>query len=88
MNDFTRFVPYEDYWGGVASFDEIVAFPSEDVDPNVVKNAGAGRLDFGFTKSVSDVASLEAMDNMRVIGADIPYTRSLRVNAYAMRPVN
>lgn len=88
MNDFTRFVPFENYWGGVAKFDEIVAFPSEDVDPNVVKNAGAGRLDFGFTKSVSDVASLEAMEHMRVIGADIPYTRSLRMNAYSKRPVN
>lgn len=88
MNDFTRFVPYENYYGGIAKIDEIVAFPSEDVDPNAVKNAAAGRLDFGFTKSVADVQALEDMPHMRVVGADIPYTRSLRVNAYSMRPVN
>lgn len=86
MNDFTRFVPYEDYYGGVANIDEIVAFPSGDNDPNVVKNAAAGRLDYGFTKSVPDVQALEAMDHMRVIPADINYTRSLRVNAFPKKP--
>jgi len=86
MNDFARFVPFENYHGGVAKIDEIVAFPSEDADPNVVKNATAGRLDYGFTKSVADIQALEAMDHMRVIAANIPYTRSLRVNAYAMKP--
>lgn len=82
MNDFVRFVPFEAYHGGVANVDEIVAFPSGENDGNVITNASAGRLDFGFTKSVSDVQSLEDMAHMRVIPADIPYTRSLRVNAY------
>lgn len=84
MNDFVRFVPFEDYHGGVAKIPEVVAFPSGDSDANVIKNASAGRLDYGFTKSVGDVQSLEAMDHMRVIPADIPYTRSLRVNGYPM----
>ncbi len=84
MNDFVRFVPFEDYHGGVATVEEIVAFPSGENDTNVIKNASAGRLDFGFTKSVGDVQALEAMEHMRVIPADIPYTRSLRVNAYPM----
>ena len=83
MNDYVRFVPFADYHGGVANVDEIVAFPSGENDGNVITNAAAGRLDFGFTKSVSDVQSLEDMAHMRVIPADIPYTRSLRVNAYA-----
>lgn len=82
MNDFVRFVPFENYHGGVANIDEIVAFPSGENDGNVVTNAAAGRLDFGFTKSVADVQSLEDMKHMRVIPANIPYTRSLRVNAY------
>ncbi len=84
MNDFVRFVPFEDYHGGVAKVEEIVAFPSGENDTNVIKNASAGRLDFGFTKSVGDVQALEAMEHMRVVPADIPYTRSLRVNAYSM----
>jgi peptide/nickel transport system substrate-binding protein len=83
MNDFVRFVPFESYHGGVAKVDEIVAFPSGENDGNVVKNAAAGRLDFGFTKSVGDVKSLEEMEHMRVIPADIPYTRSLRINKFA-----
>jgi len=83
MNDFTRFVPFDGYHGGVANVDEIVAFPSGENDGNVITNAGTGRLDFGFTKSVSDVQSLEDMEHMRVIPADIPYTRSLRINAFA-----
>jgi peptide/nickel transport system substrate-binding protein len=83
MNDFTRFVPFEAYHGGVANFDEIVAFPSGENDGNVIQNAEAGRLDYGFTKSVGDVKALEDMAHMRVIPADIPYTRSLRINKFA-----
>ena len=86
MNDFARFVPYEGYWGGIANIDEIVAFPSEDNDPNVLQNAAAGRLDYGFTKSVSHVQGLEEMDHMRVIPANINYTRSLRINAFPFQP--
>ena len=84
MNDFVRFVPFEAYHGGVANIDEIVAFPSGENDGNVIPNAAAGRLDYGFTKSVADVQALEEMEHMRVIPANIPYTRSLRVNAYPM----
>lgn len=83
MNDFVRFVPFEDYHGGVAKIEEIVAFPSGENDGNVIQNAEAGRLDYGFTKSVGDVQALEAMDHMKVIPADIPYTRSLRINKFA-----
>jgi peptide/nickel transport system substrate-binding protein len=83
MNDFVRMVPFEDYHGGVAKIEEIVAFPSGENDGNVIQNAEGGRLDYGFTKSVGDVQALEAMDHMRVIPADIPYTRSLRVNKFA-----
>lgn len=86
MNDFVTFVPFQDYHGGVAKVDQIVAYPSGENDGNVLKNAAAGRLDFGFTKSVADVQALEDMDHMRVIPADIPYTRSLRVNSYPNKP--
>lgn len=84
MNDYVRLVPFDAYHGGVAKIEEIVAFPSGENDANVIKNATAGRLDYGFTKSVGDVQALEAMSNMRVIPEDIPYTRSLRVNAFSM----
>ncbi|MGJ8529868.1 ABC transporter substrate-binding protein [Maritalea sp.] len=83
MNDFVRFVPFENYHGGVAKIDEIVAFPSGDGDGNLLKNAGAGKMDYGFTKNTADVAALEAMEFMRVIPADIPYTRMIWFNKFA-----
>ena len=83
MNDFVRYVPFENYHGGVAKIDEIIATPSLDGDGNLLKNAGAGKLDYGFTKNVADVAALEAMDHMRVIPADIPYTRMIWFNKFA-----
>ncbi|OED41355.1 peptide ABC transporter substrate-binding protein [Chromatiales bacterium (ex Bugula neritina AB1)] len=86
MNDYVRYVPFADYHGGVAKMDEIVSFPSGENDANVLKNAAAKRLDFGFTKSVADVKGLEEMAHMRVVPADIPYTRSLRINKYANKP--
>jgi peptide/nickel transport system substrate-binding protein len=83
MNDFVRYVPFENYHGGVAKIDEIIATPSLDGDGNLLKNAGAGKMDYGFTKNVADVAALEAMDHMRVIPADIPYTRMIWFNKFA-----
>ena len=82
MNDFVRYVPFENYHGGVAKIDEIIAIPSLDGDGNLLKNAGAGQMDYGFTKNVADVAALEAMDHMRVIAADIPYTRMVWFNKF------
>jgi len=55
MNDYVILVPFKGYHGGMAKVDEVVAYPSGDNDANVLKNAAAGRLDFGFTKSVGDV---------------------------------
>ncbi|PHQ94589.1 MAG: peptide ABC transporter substrate-binding protein [Marinosulfonomonas sp.] len=85
MNDFVRYVPFEGYHGGVAKLDEIVAFPSGDGDANLIKNATAGKMDYGFTKNVPDVAALEALGTMRVIAADIPYTRGFWVNKFALK---
>jgi peptide/nickel transport system substrate-binding protein len=83
MNDYLIMVPFENFHEGVARIDEIVAYPSKDNDANLVKNASAGSLDYGFTKNVADVKALEEMDHMRVIPADIPYTRMVWFNKYA-----
>ncbi|MGA1549925.1 MAG: peptide ABC transporter substrate-binding protein, partial [bacterium] len=83
MNDYLIMVPFENFHEGVSRIDEIVAYPSKDNDANLVKNALAGSLDYGFTKNVADVKALEEMDHMRVIPADIPYTRMVWFNKYA-----
>jgi len=82
MNDYTVMVPFDSYYGGIANIDEIVMYPSGENDGNVIKNASAGKLDYGFTKSVADVKSLEAIDNMTVRPVDIPYTRLFYVNKF------
>jgi len=82
MNDYMVMVPFEDYHGGRAKLDQIVCYPSDDNDANVVKNAAAGRLDYGFTKNVADVKALQEMSHMRVQPVDIPYTRMIWVQKF------
>lgn len=82
MNDFTTFVPYENYWGGQGNIQQIVALPSYDSDPNLLRNAQAGRLDFGYSKNALDAVALGEMDGMNVFPVDIPYTRKFWVNQF------
>jgi peptide/nickel transport system substrate-binding protein len=83
MNEFTTYVPFPDYWGGVAKIEEIVAFPSDgDSDPNLMKNAEAKKLDYGFTKATSDVTALKGLSFMHLTAENIPYTRMLWINHY------
>ena len=77
MNDYLVMVPFDDYHEGRARIDEIIASPSRDNDANVVKNSAAGRMDYGFTKNVADVKSLEGMSHMNVLPQNIPYTRMI-----------
>ena len=81
MNDFAKLVPFDNYHGGTANFD-IIAYPSFDGDGNLIKNAAAGKMDYGFTKNVADVAALDAMDNMGTKAVDIPYTRMMWIMQY------
>jgi len=82
MNDFTVLEPYQDYYKGTAKIDQIIALPSYDSDPNVLRNAAAGRADFGYTKNTTDVAGLEDMASMTVYPIDIPYTRMFWINQF------
>lgn len=77
MNDYLVMVPNEDYYDGVPKIDEIQCYPSYDSDPNVVKNATAGILDYGFSKNPSEVSALRALDNIKLETVDVPYTRIL-----------
>ena len=85
MNDYTVMVPFEEYHGGVAKIEEIILYPSGENDANVVKNAAAGKLDYGYTKNVGDVKALEEMSHMRLTAVDIPYTRSLFINKFPQK---
>ena len=82
MGNFATFVPFKDYYGGVAKIDEIRMYPSTDSDPNLVKNTAAHQVDYAYTKSVQDVLALEKMDWMKITPVDIRYTRLLMVNQF------
>lgn len=82
MGEYATFVPFEEYYGGKAKIDEVRLYPSGESDPNLVKNAAAGQVDYAYTKSVEDVLALEAMDNMIVTPVEVRYTRVLYVNKF------
>ena len=82
MNDYLVMVPFESFHEGRARIDEIIVSPSYDNDPNLVKNSLAGRMDYGFTKNIADVKSLEDMNHMNVYPQNIPYTRLIWFNKF------
>ncbi len=82
MNDFLVMVPFKDYHGGVAKIDQIVCYPTYDSDPNLVKNAAAGRVDYAFSKNTAEVKAVQEMSHMRVTPVDIPYTREIWFNKF------
>jgi peptide/nickel transport system substrate-binding protein len=82
MNDYVIFVPFKDYHGGVAKIDEIQAYPSKENDGNLIVNAQAGRIDYGYTKSSSDAVALEKVPGMKVIPVNMLYTRFMYFNKF------
>jgi len=84
MNDYAIFIRYKDYWDktGTGNIEKIQLYPSGDSDPNIVVNAEAGKLDYGFSKSVEDEKAIEKMKNMKVIPVNIRYTRMFYVNKF------
>ncbi len=82
MGEYAIFTRFDDYYGGKAKIDEVRLYPSGESDPNLVKNAAAGQVDYAYTKSVQDVLALEAMENMKVTPVDVRYTRVLYINKF------
>ena len=84
MNDYATFTRYEGYWDktGTGNIEIIQLYPSGDSDPNIVVNAEAGKLDYGFSKSVEEAKAIEKMKNMEVVPVNIRYTRMFYVNKF------
>ena len=80
MNDYAVFVPFKDYWAGVAKIDEIHAYPSGENDANLVVNASAGKIDYGYTKASLDAMALQKIPELAVTPINVFYTRVLFVN--------
>ena len=82
MNNYATFVPFDKYYKGKAKIDEIQMYPCGESDPNLVKNAAAGQVDYAYTKSIEDVLAIEQMPDMKVIPINIRYTRLFFVNKF------
>ncbi|GHT68341.1 hypothetical protein FACS1894110_15660 [Spirochaetia bacterium] len=82
MNDYIILAPFKDYYRGVAKIDEIQAYPSGENDGNLIVNANAGRIDYGYTKSSSDAIALEKIPGMKVYPVNMFYTRLFFVNKF------
>ena len=82
MNDYVIFEPFKDYFGGVAKIDEIHAYPSGENDGNLIVNAQAGRIDYGYTKNSADAVALEKIPGMSVFPVSMLYTRYLVYNQF------
>ena len=83
MNEYANFVPFEEYWGGVPTFN-IYATPSHmDADPNLVTKVLSGNLDYGYTKSYADVQALEGQPGVTITPVSVLYTRWLSFNQFA-----
>ena len=82
MNDYAIFVPFKDYYRGVAKIEEIRAYPSGENDGNLIINANANNIDYGYTKSSNDAVALEKVSGMKIFPVNMFYTRLFFVNKF------
>ncbi|EOS64141.1 MULTISPECIES: ABC transporter substrate-binding protein [unclassified Anaerotruncus] len=83
MKNYAILAPFDKYYNGVADF-KIQLLPSAgDSDPNIVTRAKSGQLDYGYTKMISDVQSLEGTPGITITPVDVRYTRLLYLNKFS-----
>jgi len=82
MNNYCILVPFDKYHEGKGLIQEIQLYPSGESDPNLVKNALAGQLDYGWTKSLTDANALKGIAGLKVTPYDMNYTRLIYVNKF------
>lgn len=82
MNDYTTLSSFDKYYDGQAEFSIHLTPSPGDSDPNLVNNAKSGMLDYGYTKNVADVKSLEDSDNLEISKVDVRYTRLFFANKF------
>ena len=76
LNNYATLKRWDGYYKkGSGNIDKIYLFASGENDANLVKNAGAGKIDYAWSKSTEDAKAIEAVDSMKVTSANIRYTR-------------
>ena len=83
LKNFTTLKPFDKYFNGVADF-SIQLLPSAgDSDANLVTRVKSNQLDFGYTKMVSDVQSIEGTPGVTLTPVNVRYTRLFYLNKFA-----
>lgn len=82
MKDYTTLVPNDKYYNGVADYNITLTASPGDSDPNLVKNAKSGQIDYAYTKSVADLKALKDDSNVTTTPINVRYTRLLFVNKF------
>lgn len=82
MNNYTILKPFDNYYGGAASYTIHLNPSAGDSDANFVTNAKAGRLDYAYTKNIADVKALEGVEGLTIDTVNVRYTRLLYLNKF------
>lgn len=83
MNNYATLERWDGYYKtGTGNIQTIYMFASGENDANLVKNAGADKIDYAWSKSTDDATAVGAMDHMTVTPANIRYTRCFYINQF------
>jgi len=87
LNNYATLKRWDGYYKtGTGNIETIYMFASGENDSNLVKNAGAGKIDYAWNKSTDDAKAIESMDGMKVSTANIRYTRCFYINQFPHEP--
>lgn len=82
MKNFTTLKPFDKYYNGVAKFDIQMLPSAGDSDANLVTRVKSGQLDYGYTKNVADLQSIEGTAGITVTPINVRYTRLFYLNKF------
>lgn len=87
LNNYATLTRWDGYYKtGTGNIETIYMFASGENDSNLVKNAGAKKIDYAWSKSTDDAKAIETMEGMSVNVANIRYTRCFYINQFAHEP--
>ena len=87
LNNYATLKRWDGYYKtGTGNIETIYMFASGENDSNLVKNTGAGKIDYAWSKSTDDAKAIESMDGMKVSTANIRYTRCFYINQFPHEP--
>jgi peptide/nickel transport system substrate-binding protein len=70
------------YRKGSGNIQKIFMYASFENDENLLKNAEAGKMDYAFSKNVTDAKGIASLPGMKVYPQNIRYTRCFFINQY------